>query len=87
MSLRTTTILFCVILAMSGPAVLAQTSFGSVNGTVTDASGGVIPGAAVTLVNLSTNIKMEAVTNDSGLFRLVNVRPGRYSLTIGMTGI
>ena len=86
MSLRTTTILFCVILAMSGPAVLAQTSFGSVNGTVTDASGGVIPGAAVTLVNLSTNIKMEAVTNDSGLFRLVNVRPGRYSLTIGMTG-
>jgi outer membrane receptor protein involved in Fe transport len=86
-TVRKTTVLLCIILlSTAGSAALAQTSFGSVNGTVTDASSGVIPGAAVTLVNLSTNIKMEAVTNDSGLFRFVNVRPGRYGLTIALAG-
>jgi len=65
---------------------LAQTSFGSINGTVTDATKGVIPGAAVTLTNVGTNIKMEAVSNDSGFFRIVNVRPGSYTLAIGLVG-
>ncbi len=85
--LRTSTLLLClVLLGASGSTLVAQTSFGSVNGTVTDPSGGVIPGAAVTLTNQQTNIKMEAVTNDDGVFRIVNVRPGPYSLSIGLVG-
>ena len=67
-----------ILLAASGTVALGQTSFGSVNGTVTDATDGVIPGAAVTLLNQSTNIRMEATTNESGFYRIVNVRPGFY---------
>ncbi len=86
---RTSVATILLVIAVMLPAcspVLAQTSFGSVNGTVTDATKGVIPGAAIALINVGTNIKMEGVSNDNGFFRIVNVRPGRYTLSIGLVG-
>jgi len=85
-SLVTLLLSTAVLLLAVCSTALAQTSFGSINGTVTDATKGVIPGAAVTLTNVGTNIKMEAVSNDSGFFRIVNVRPGSYTLAIGLVG-
>jgi outer membrane receptor protein involved in Fe transport len=64
----------------------AQTSMGTVNGTVTDATGAVVPGATVALVNEATNIRAERVTNNAGYFNFVNVRPGTYVLTVQLTG-
>jgi hypothetical protein len=85
--IKTATILLSVILLiMSGSAVLGQTSFGSVSGTVSDSSGGRVPGAEVTLINQLTNIRAEAITNDSGFYRFVNVRPGAYVVTITFPG-
>jgi Carboxypeptidase regulatory-like domain/TonB dependent receptor len=65
---------------------LAQTSMGAVNGTVSDASGSALPGATVTLVNQATNVRSVQVTNDSGHFTFVNVRPGTYLLTVERDG-
>jgi len=61
------------ILIASGP-VIAQTSMGTVQGTVKDATGAVLPGAMVVLVNEATNVRSERVTNSSGYYVFVNVR-------------
>ncbi len=70
----------------SGPPLMAQTFFGGVNGTVSDASGGVVPGARVTLTNESTGIATEAETNARGFFTFVNVRAGQYTLGVTAPG-
>ena len=68
-----------------GPAA-AQTSMGTVQGTVRDSTGGVLPGASVVLVNSETNVKSERVTNSAGTYVFVNVRPGTYTLSVEMQG-
>jgi hypothetical protein len=60
---------------------------GTVDGTVTDATGGVLPGATVTLVSEATNVQAVRVTNESGFFAFVNVRPGTYVLTVELSGL
>ncbi|MFI5170273.1 MAG: carboxypeptidase-like regulatory domain-containing protein, partial [Vicinamibacterales bacterium] len=64
----------------------AQSSMGTVSGTVTDAAGAVVPGASVTLVNQDTNVHSTRVTNNDGHFVFVNARPGTYVLTFELTG-
>src|SRR4029453_11658927 len=51
-----------------------------------DSGGGVIPGAAVTAVNVDTKDTYETLTNDQGQYNIPNVRIGRYSLTIELQG-
>jgi len=72
-------------LLVSG-AVIAQSSLGSVQGTIKDSTGAVLPGATVVLVNQATNVRSERVTNSSGSYAFVNVRPGTYALTVEMQG-
>src|SRR5688500_3911126 len=71
---------FLLLLAtlMAAAPAAAQTSMGGVSGTVTDPSGGVVPGATVTLINEGTSVQNVRTTNSSGFYTFVNVRPGRY---------
>ncbi len=64
----------------------AQSTFGTVDGTVTDSSGAAIPGAQVTLTNTGTQEKRTQPTGDAGLYQFVNVVPGQYKLEIEKTG-
>ncbi|HSL22459.1 MAG TPA: TonB-dependent receptor [Vicinamibacterales bacterium] len=87
MSLRKATGM-CVLVALIAPAsAFAQSSMGAVDGTVKDSTGGVVPGAAVTLTNEATNISFVRQTNESGYFIFVNVRPGSYALTVELEGL
>ena len=70
----------------TGPQVSAQTTFGSVVGNVTDASGSPIPNTQVTLTNLGTNEKRTETTNDEGLYQFVNVLPAGYSVAVEKSG-
>ncbi len=65
---------------------LAQTSLGGVKGVVTDSSGGVVPGAGVTLKNLDTNQTRTTVSNDVGIYAFPSVPAGNYTVTAEMTG-
>src|SRR5262249_8784521 len=78
--------LIIVALLALGSRMGAQTSSGEVNGTVTDSSGGVLPGAIVTLTNQGTLIAKTATTNASGNFVFVNVQPGAYVLAVELQG-
>ena len=71
---------------LSVTAVLAQSTIGSVNGTISDTTGAVVPGTSVTLSNAGTGVEVTTQTNASGFFVFVNVQPGNYDLVAEQTG-
>src|SRR5215217_935824 len=60
----------------------AQSNAADLQGTVRDATGAVVANAAVTARNPGTNFSRSATTNDEGFFRIVNVPPGDYEVTV-----
>src|SRR6267378_6601293 len=64
----------------------APTTYGSIAGTVTDASGAAIADAQVTLTNLATTEKRVAQSGADGLYDFVNLLPSRYSIVAEKTG-
>jgi hypothetical protein len=68
------------------PPVFAQFDTATVVGSVRDNSGGVIPGATVTLTNLETGVTVTRVTDENGNFEFMTVRIGRYNVTAELEG-
>jgi hypothetical protein len=62
------------------------TAFGALNGAVTDSAGRVIPGTQVTAVNVATNEAQTATTNADELYRIFNLLPAQYKVTIVAQG-
>ena len=83
--LRHALLLVLVVLAATWCA-RAQSTFGSIRGTVSDVSGAVIPGATVTAHSLEQNFDRQATTNDAGEFVVENLQPGHYSITVEHSG-
>jgi hypothetical protein len=67
-------------------AANAQTSRGTVTGTVLDRSGAVIAGARVTLTGVETGVRLSTNSNDAGVYRFDAVDPGAYDLTASLSG-
>ena len=67
-------------------ALRAQSTYGSLTGTVVDSTGAAEPGATVTLTNVGTASKQTQLTGDTGLYSFVNLDPGNYRLVIEKTG-
>jgi hypothetical protein len=64
----------------------AQTSYGSILGTVTDVTRASIPGASVVLTNMGTGERKSAPSDASGNFQFVNLLPGMYRLQVESPG-
>ncbi len=64
----------------------AQAIFGSIQGTVTDASGAVVPGARVKARNVNTGVSSDTVSNEAGLYFLGELRSGVYDLEVEANG-
>jgi hypothetical protein len=58
----------------------SQTTFATITGTVTDATGSVVPGATVTATNVETNIKTTAKSNDAGNYTIAQIKEGNYTV-------
>jgi Carboxypeptidase regulatory-like domain len=67
------------------PFVFAQ-SAGTIEGIVTDPSGAVVSGGIATIENRVTGYKRTTSTDASGTFRLDNIPPNNYILTVSATG-
>ncbi|MGH7443077.1 MAG: carboxypeptidase regulatory-like domain-containing protein, partial [bacterium] len=65
---------------------LAQTAGGTVQGTVTDPSGAVIPGATVSVKNQATGVVRPLTTNSAGFYSAPNLTPGVYGITASAKG-
>lgn len=59
---------------------------GTINGKVSDAQGGVLPGVTVTITGPALIVAQTAVTNETGMYRFPAVPPGRYSVVYDLTG-
>ncbi|MGH9853980.1 MAG: carboxypeptidase regulatory-like domain-containing protein, partial [Blastocatellia bacterium] len=71
--------LFCAV-------ALAQTSTGSVYGTVSDQAGAVLPQAGVVVRQVSTNIERRLTTNSEGVYNADNLQPGEYEVRVEVAG-
>ncbi|HXA78067.1 MAG TPA: carboxypeptidase regulatory-like domain-containing protein, partial [Candidatus Acidoferrales bacterium] len=64
----------------------AQLNLGSITGTVTDASGGVIAGASVTVTDLDRGVSRALTTDSAGEFSATSLTPGNYSVRAEFKG-
>jgi hypothetical protein len=67
-------------------AAIAQQDRGTFTGTVTDATGAVVPNVRVTVVNAETNATYETVTSEVGQYRIPNLPIGLYKVTFEAQG-
>src|SRR5258708_24392912 len=65
----------------------AQTGVGQIQGTISDASGAVVPNAVVVLENTQTDNRFQTVTNEAGLYVFPSLTPGDYRLTVSAPGM
>src|ERR1700739_1332869 len=68
------------------PLGFAQSTFGTILGTVTDPSGAVVPNAVITVTNQGENISHEVRSDAQGDYRAENMKAGRYRVSAKATG-
>ena len=87
--MRKSLLRWCLLALLIGPMAVAsayaQSFTGGLRGAVKD-SGGVIPGATVTLVNEGSGASREAVSNEQGQYNFAAVPPGSYTVKAALTG-
>ena len=72
--------------ALSAAAFGQSLTTGNITGTVTDASGAVVPGATVNLKGLDNGSTASTTTNSTGSYSFGLLRPGNYQLTVKQSG-
>ena len=78
--------LFIVALAVAVAPAGAQEFRGSIVGTVTDQSSGVLPGVTVTVTNTATGVSQNVVTNTEGSYQVRYLISGTYSVIAELSG-
>lgn len=74
------------LLLSTAAAAGAQTTLGSIGGTVRDGQGAPIPGVNVTVTSASRGATLTTVTNETGAFVLLNLLPDTYVMKVTMDG-
>src|SRR5258706_9102082 len=76
-----------VLVAMCALSAMAQSTVtGAINGTVTNPNKELVAGATITAKNNGTNKEATATTDDNGGYKLVNLEPGTYTVTVNGSG-
>jgi len=82
---RTLPVLLALLLLFSVSS-LAQTFRGTINGTVTDPSGAVVPGAKVTATDVATSAVRATVSSGAGEFAFTDLPASSYNIKVEATG-
>jgi len=75
-----------LVFLLCAPAVYGQTIMASISGIVSDPTGAVIAGAAITVKDLDRGVSYSAKSNETGFYLVPQLPPGRYQVTAEMTG-
>lgn len=75
-----------IALCLMGASTFAQTVNGAFHGTITDASGAVMPGVLVKISNQATNVTRQVTTNPAGFYTLTQIPPGVYAFEVSKPG-
>ena len=79
---RSMWILVAVSLLFLAPNIRAQVLYGTLTGTVTDASAAPVPSAKVEAVNVGTGVAKQTTTDERGNYIFTDLQPGTYKVTI-----
>jgi len=71
-----------LVLVLTCSGVFAQSGAGSIQGTVTDPTGAVIPGATIKVTNVATNVSTETKTNSVGFYQVPGLFTGNYAVLV-----
>src|SRR5918999_733860 len=77
------TLMLCVL---SAAGAHAQSTFATLTGTITDQSGGALPGATVTVTNVATGLVRTTSTSSSGEYQLTNLDASSYRMVVQLDG-
>src|SRR5437016_7821685 len=81
-SMRVLLVCFAVFSCYSVAMSQAQSNAADLQGTVRDPKGAVVAGATVSARNTATNSSRDATTNDDGFYKITNLAPGEYEVTV-----
>src|SRR5258708_14687390 len=85
-SLRSICILFLLAL-LAASSAFSQAVNATLLGSVTDASGLVVPNAKVTISEVNTGVSRAGQTNESGNYTFPDIPPGNYTVAVGVIGL
>ena len=80
------TIALVAALVLTGPSAKAQSNAATIDGTVLDTTGALVPGAEVTLRNQASGDQRTAVSNSEGFFNFSAIPPATYTLRVSRQG-
>src|SRR6185503_16389967 len=75
-----------VILVLCAASAAAQDTTGTILGTITDASGAVLPGVTISVKNVDISQTRTIVSDEAGRYRVPLLQPGRYEVTVQLSG-
>src|ERR1700690_2546049 len=82
--MRTLFVATCLLVLAA--TLFGQAGTGSITGTVTDPAGAVVSGASVDVTNIETGVVYPAVTTTTGLYTVINLPIGTYSVSVTVPG-
>ena len=71
---------FMISIGLAPARLSTQTDTGGIAGTVSDATGAVVPAAKITATNTENGLVLKAVSNDAGEYRILAVPRGNYKV-------
>jgi hypothetical protein len=83
MKALTAVLLICFAVSMSA---FSQSSNATLGGTISDASGALIPGVTISATNTQTGIVTTIVSNEAGAYQLASLQPGTYKVSAELAG-
>lgn len=76
--------LVCAVAICMPLSTFAQSTNATLDGTIKDDQGGVLPGATVTVTNENTGLSRSTTTGEQGSYRMSELPPGRYTVRVEM---
>src|SRR5947209_7863643 len=80
------TVQLIVILMLGCSSALAQSTFGTIVGTVRDSSGALMPSVVITVENTGTSVRRSTMADESASYLFSNLEPGTYKVTMMAPG-
>ena len=77
---------WAAVVGFSNRDLQAQGTGAAIQGTVSDGTGAVIPGATITATNMETNLQRTVTSSSAGLYVAPNLPPGKYRLQVSTAG-